>query len=109
MTSAPNAIPTLAIEGEPGGAGDGPFPWDMLVSRVLHPIQVVILESLVWIGVPLSPVDVANMCQGHYALALVGYHAKALADRGVIELIDTEPVRGTVRHLYALVPESRWP
>jgi hypothetical protein len=92
-----------------GGAGDKQFPWGSLVSRALHPIQVAMLEASVRIGLPISPVDVFHMFDGEYALALVGYHAKALADRGVIEVVDTEPVRGTLRHLYPVVPESRWP
>lgn len=91
------------------GAGDEQFPWDSLVALILHPIQVLMLESMVWIGTPISPVDVAHMCDGQYTLSLIGYHAKALAERGVIEVIDTESVRGAVRHLYVLVPESRWP
>ena len=101
----------IAIEDLLAGVyGEGePFAWDRLASRVLHPIQVVILESLIRIEHPVSPVDVVGICEGRYALALVGYHVRALADRGLIEEVDTEPVRGTIRHIYALVPESRWP
>jgi hypothetical protein len=112
MSSVPHATPTTLPEirgGSDGGAGDERFPWDSHDSRVLHPLQVIILEALIRTGQPISPVDVTRMCDGEHALALLGYHTKALADRGVIEVVETEPVRGTIRHLYALVPESRWP
>lgn len=112
MNTAPQAIPKAPPEIDAGGvdgAGDDHFPWGSLASRVLHPIQVVMLEAIGRIGLPVSPVDVAHMCDGEYSLSLVGYHAKALAERGIIEVVGTEPVRGALRHLYSVVPESRWP
>jgi hypothetical protein len=90
------------------GAGDEQFKWDSLVSRVLHPIQVVVIEALLWVDLPIAPSDVARMCGGELNPSLVAYHTRALAARGVIELVDTEVVRGAERHLYALVPGSKW-
>ena len=112
MNTSSNATQATLPEiraGSDGEAGGEPFPWGSLASRILHPVQVTVLEALVWIELPISPVDVTHMCDGNYALTLVGYHVKALAERGVIEPAATEQVRGVTRHLYALVPESRWP
>jgi hypothetical protein len=50
MIYAPDATPTPAIQGDPGGAGDGSFRADALVSRVLHlnqfPSDLSLLDAL---------------------------------------------------------------
>lgn len=108
MTYAPDATPT-PLTGEPSGAGGGQFRWDALVSRVLHPVQVAIVEALVWVGLPLAPSDLARMLGGDCNLQHTGYHVNALVDLEILELIDTEPVRGTTKHYYALAPGWIWP
>jgi hypothetical protein len=108
MISAPHATPTPPIQGETGGAGDELFRWDMLVSRVLHPIQLSMIEALIWIGLPLSPSDLSQMYSGEYSNSHTGYHVKVLAAHGIVMLADTEPVRGVTRHLYVLRPELTW-
>ena len=89
-------------------AGGEPFPWDSLVSRVMHPIQVAVIEAMLWVGLPLAPSDLCPMFENEYSPSHVAYHAKALAERGVLVLVDTEPVRGAIRHNYLLAPESEW-
>lgn len=111
MTSAPHATPKALPEvrsGSKGGAGDGLFRWDMLVSRVLHPIQLSMVEALIWIDLPISPSDLSQMYSGEFTNSHTGYHVKVLADYGIIELADTEQVRGVTRHLYVLTPELTW-
>lgn len=105
--ATPDIHPPLS-EGDVGGPGDERFPWGSLVSRKIHPVQVLMIEALVWVELPLAPADVARFSNGQYTVSLVGYHAKALEDRGIIELLDTEAVRGATRHNYVLAPESRW-
>jgi hypothetical protein len=94
--------------GDVDGPGDERFPWDSLVSRVLHPIQVLVVEALHWAGGPLAPSDIARFSNGEYTVNLVGYHMRALEELGVVQLLDTEPVRGATRHNYVLAPESKW-
>ena len=89
-------------------AGDEPFPWESLVSRVLHPIQVAVIEAMLWIGLPLAPSDISPIFGGEYSDSHIAYHARALANRGVLELVNEEAVRGTTKHYYVLAPESRW-
>lgn len=108
MISAPDATPTPTIQGEPGGAGDEEFPWGSLVSRVLHPVQVAVIEAMRWVDLPLSPSEIRLMLGGDYSTSHVAYHARALAGAGIIKLIDTEAVRGSTRHLYILATESEW-
>jgi hypothetical protein len=110
MNHAPLATPTSPADprGDTSGAGDEYFRWDLLVSRVLHPAQVGIIEALLWIEVPAAPSDVVQMFEGRpYSVSHLGYHSNALIEFGVLELAYTEPVRGTLKHYYALTPEFR--
>lgn len=89
-------------------AGDEYFRWDLLVARILHPIQSSMIEALLWIDVPLAPIDLVPMFEGRpYSVSHLGYHSKALFERGVLALDHTEPVRGTIKHYYMLAPEFR--
>lgn len=107
MTCSPNATPTPATGG-PSGAGDERFHWDALVSRVLHPVQVAIIEAALWIGLPLAPSDLARMLGGDITLQHAGYHVRALVDLEILELVDTEPVRGATKHYYVMAPGWTW-
>lgn len=110
-TCAPNATPARQPEiatGSDGGAGDEQFPWDALVSRALHPIRVGTIEAFISIGLPLSPSDICLMFTDKFTASHVAYHVRVLVDHGILELVDTEPVRGGTRHLYVLAPESKW-
>ena len=111
MNRAPFATPECRcsdrVDGD-GGAGDEGFHWDLLVSRILHPVQVAIIEALNWIGRPLAPSEVVQMFESQpYTVANLDYHTKALLDHGVLLLAYTEPVRGTTKHYYVLAPEFR--
>ena len=90
------------------GPGDEQFNWDLLVSRIVHPIQVVTIEALNWIGLPLAPTDLVEMFEHRpYTSSHIGYHFVALSERNVIELVDTAAVRGATKHFYVLAAEYR--
>jgi hypothetical protein len=111
MSSVPHATPTPLPEirtAGNGGAGDESIRWDMLVSRLLHPIQLSMIEALLWIGLPIAPSDLAHIYGGEYTNSHAAYHVKVLVKHGILELADTEPVRGVTRHLYVLSPDLRW-
>jgi hypothetical protein len=91
-----------------GGAGEGRFPWGSLVSRFLHPAQVAVIEAMLWVDLPLSPSDLRSMFGGDYSNSHVAYHARALVERGILKLVDTEQVRGATRHIYVIAAESEW-
>lgn len=107
MNSSPDATPTPSTGGL-SGAGDGRFHWDALVSRVLHPVQVAIIEAALWVGLPLAPSDIARMSGGDYNVQHTGYHVGVLVDLEILELVDTEPVRGATKHYYLLAQEWTW-
>jgi hypothetical protein len=95
--------------GASSDAGGERFLWDLLVSRVLHPIQVAIIEALLWIDLPLSPADMARMFDGPYTSSHIAHHSGALAKLKVVSLVDTQKVRGATKHFYALRPEYTRP
>lgn len=41
-------------------------------------------------------------------LSNVSYHVRVLADHGALTLVDTEPVRGSVRHDYRFSVTASW-
>jgi hypothetical protein len=111
MTFAPDATPILlpvSETGGNGGAGDERFRWDLLVSRILHPAQVAAIEAFLWVGRPLSPSELAAIFEEHWSIPVLGYHTQALIKLGVLEMVDTEPVRGAMKHIYVLSPELVW-
>lgn len=97
---------------KPGGAtakgGEPAFDWAVLVSRVVHPAQVAIVESLLWIGHPLSASDLRYIFDEpdrHY-LSIVSYHLRKLEEFGILQETGTRPVRGAVETFY-FFPRSR--
>jgi hypothetical protein len=48
------------------------------------------------------------MTEGEYNVQHAGYHVRALVDLEILELVDTEPVRGATKHYYVLAPGWTW-
>jgi hypothetical protein len=88
-------------------AGDEPFQWDVLVSRVLHPIQVQIIEAMGWIGRPLASSELCKVFDDAYTVPHLGYHVGALAKLDVLQGIRTEQVRGATKRYYVLAEQRR--
>ena len=60
-------------------------------------------------GESLSPKQLSDFTKEH--LSLVGYHVRELAKHGAVELVETQPRRGSVEHFYkttALVDAVPW-
>ncbi len=80
------------------------FDWTQF-TRLVHPMQVAIVEALLWIGKPLSAKDFSQLFAGQIAHAsaktsYMSYHVRELAKVGVLERTGTESVRGAVRRFY---------
>jgi DNA-binding transcriptional ArsR family regulator len=73
-----------------------------LVKAVTHPIRVRILEALQ--GRTASPTELAR--EFKESLGVVAYHANALLAIDAIELVSTQPKRGTIEHFYSAAPRS---
>ena len=57
-------------------------------------------------GEAISPREIASDLQ--QPLSNVSYHVRVLADCGVIELVRTKPVRGSMQHFYRRDVEAPW-
>jgi hypothetical protein len=80
------------------------------IKAMSHPDRARILRHWVEQGVT-SPVDASHALK--LPLTLVSYHARVLRDLDFLELIDTEPVRGSTKHWLRatdrhLVDEPDW-
>ena len=57
-------------------------------------------------GRPASPRELSEILDD--SLSNIRYHFRVLASSGVIELVDTKPVRGSTQHFYAVSVEADW-
>ena len=78
------------------------FDWVTLVPLLVHPIKVVTIEAMVWIGVPLSATDLSKVLEQQIGLANISYHLRSLAKAGVIKVHRRRRVRGAVETFYRL-------
>jgi DNA-binding transcriptional ArsR family regulator len=68
-----------------------------MVKALSHPVRVEILEALR--GRVASPAELSR--EMDKSLGVISYHAKTLVKYGCVELVATEPRRGTVEHFFA--------
>ena len=77
--------------------------WGELAALLLHPIQIEILEMLLWIDEPLSASELTKVYQGERHLAKVNYHVRRLVTLGTLRMVEELQVRGTLKTTYRLV------
>jgi len=85
---------------------DDRFNWSVLVSNIVHPLKVAIIEAMEWVEKPLSPRELDRMFDEQFGVSLVSYHMHALADVGVVEKVRQRSVRGAMQTFYALVAKD---
>jgi len=78
------------------------FNWGGLVSHLVHPTKVAIIEAMDWVGVPLSPREIVLIFDKQTGVSAVSYHMRALAEAGAVEVVRQQPVRGALQTFYAL-------
>jgi len=78
------------------------FNWESLVSLLIHPVKVEIIEAMTWISLPLSATDLDRILRGKVGVSLLSYHLRKLAELGVLERDRQEKVRGALQTYYAL-------
>jgi DNA-binding transcriptional ArsR family regulator len=78
-----------------GGERD---PERALIFCLRHPLRRELLKLYVKEAERLSPKQLSDFTKKH--LSLVGYHVRELAKHGAVELVGTEPRRGSVEHFY---------
>jgi DNA-binding transcriptional ArsR family regulator len=81
-----------------------------LLSILQHPLRKRLLRFYVEAEGALSPKELALLANDP-KISNVGYHVRVLAEKGAVELVETQPRRGAVEHFYkatALVAEVPW-
>lgn len=78
----------------------GGFCWATLVARVLHPVDVQIIEALQWIEQPLSADELSKVFDGKWSWAKVSHHIRRLDKLDAVELseIQTKPNIADIRY-----------
>jgi hypothetical protein len=77
--------------------------WAELAVSLLHPIQLQIIEALIWIDVPLSASELVQIFHRKHALSAIGYHVRRLYSLGAIRPVGARnPKRGSKEKLYRL-------
>ncbi len=77
------------------------FNWQALIACVLHPAKVAVIEALIWIDRPLSATQLEELFDGsNLYLGIITYHLKSLKAMGVLEIAQSEAVRGATEKFY---------
>lgn len=96
----------MAADGGNGRADRDPVRDAAILISLRHPLRRRILKAMITAEEPSSPRGIATELKE--PLSNVSYHVRVLADHGTATLHDTEPVRGSVRHLYEPALEEEW-
>ncbi len=89
------------------GGGPYPFDWARLVPLVIHPLRVSIIETLAWVGRPLSASELALIFSDDMAISLVSYHVTELRKAGVLEPVGHRHVRGARQTFYWFTSDDK--
>lgn len=77
--------------------------WTALAVSFLQPIQLQIIEALIWIDVPLSASALVQIFDRKHSLSTVSYHVRRLNSLGVLKPAGARyPKRGSKEKLYRL-------
>ena len=70
------------------------FCWGALAARLLHPLQVEVIEALRWIDRPLTGADLLNVLdRERLGSGRMAYHLKRLRRLEAVEMVDKEKPR----------------
>lgn len=99
----PMPPPVLADDGSAEvTAGGERFVWESLVPRLIHPLKLEIIETLLRVSSPLSPADLAELLDSNPEV--IAYHCKYMGRDGVLEVaeISVPPQRDREEPCYFL-------
>jgi DNA-binding transcriptional ArsR family regulator len=80
---------------------------DNLLIALRHPLRRRILREMAD-GIVISPRELSTRLR--QPLSNVSYHVRVLAERDVINLVETRPAKGSIEHFYrstVMVPWAR--
>lgn len=79
---------------------------DDLFVAMAHPLRRRILRTMHASEGDVSPRELADRLE--QPLSRLSYHVKVLERCGALELVDTQPVRGSTQHFYRSVVNADW-
>lgn len=77
--------------------------WRAIADDLLHPVVVEVLERCERSA--RSPRQLSDAIGK--PLGAVSYHVRQLADKGLLELVETRPRRGALEHFYRTADRAR--
>jgi hypothetical protein len=83
------------------------FCWEALTARVLHPVDVQIVEAFQWIAQPLSANDLRQLFDDAVPWSSLRHHIRRLAKLNAIELDETPTIGNITDIRYRLVQRPR--
>jgi DNA-binding transcriptional regulator GbsR (MarR family) len=92
------------VPGEETMSGGEALDWGALVSRLVYPTKVWIIEAMRWIDEPLSASELEEVFDGALSISAISYHVTTLAKVGVLKQTDKRRVRGAWKTLYYFSP-----
>jgi DNA-binding transcriptional ArsR family regulator len=82
-----------------------PNPKRDLFAALAHPVRHGVLALLLKSKETLSPTQISDTL--FEPLSNVSYHVRKLKEQGLVELVDTQPTRGSLEHRYGLSDQLR--
>jgi DNA-binding transcriptional ArsR family regulator len=82
-----------------------PSTYDLFVAMA-HPLRRRILRTMVDGDDEVSPRELADRLA--QPLSRLSYHVKVLSRCGAVELVGTQPVRGSTQHFYRSIVDAAW-
>jgi DNA-binding transcriptional ArsR family regulator len=76
-----------------------------LLIALRHPLRRAILRAMAAQN-PISPRQISDALD--QPLSNISYHVRVLAECGAVELVETEPVRGSMQHFYSATIDEPW-
>lgn len=84
------------------------FCWGELAARLLHPVQVEIIEALRWIGEPLTAAELVSVFGGEYPELRLEHHLRRLTGLEALRQVSKhDPSMPIARRAYLLAKRSR--
>ena len=82
------------------------FGWDEIAPRAIHPVQVQMIEALLYIGRPLTVGDFSRLFDGKPSTMALLHHVERLIRAGVLAVDGCEHIRGAKVRLLRLARRS---
>lgn len=92
-------------DGDSGNVQIGDAWWAALAARLLHPVQVQIIEALSWIDEPLSASDLAEIVNAKLRRSQFVHHLRRLDRIDAIELAERPTLQNATSIRFRLSSE----